>query len=836
MTACVNRKHTKKVAAVVTASLVGALSLGVAPVAAMAEDTGIDMQAANWTTGAVVSRATDGQGNQLSGDLSKPTFTFESGKFLQPTEVKGTFATTDVTEDMLTYNYNGSWHKIDDARTFFKTAPVDAYKVRVTDPDDSTVYKEFTFRIVDESKVEGVQLKGSLVYNGQPQTPKFVDGEGEDFKVTGPITYTDAIGNGSTTVAPTAAGSYVAHFTEGTQDYHIPFTIDKLDLSKASLVVEDTTSVFSGRNDLWNALEINSEAASLVSSDLTVTKVSGPNGEANLGTAYGTWTVTIAAADNQSNVTGSGTVTYTQLHDDVADCVKYGRDMYNDTTGVVNIYLEDDEAFDASKISVVDTSDNTVNGSVVNTYSGDKLEISYYDTINKKVVDASALANKGTYELTIRVKPELGFASNHWTGGTVKLTVKVNATKVDQDKTLAFYFDGEIAGDNASVFYNGEDQLGRLTVAVKDAEGNDLVEGTDYTLEIKDGKNKDVESAVDADTYTVTVKPITFDFDGTGSDFFKLTVKQAELGVSGLKNLTSKYEAPAFTGAAVEIPAAQSAVLDEDGNVVTDEDGAIVYAPIDSSLYNVVNVKQGTKVVSEAKEKGKTYTVKIALTDAASKNYKLVNDTFDFKIEEYGHFADVKSDAWYAVPVDQAWYQLYINGISGTDLYAPEADITRADAVCILFNMAGGDSAHGDNEFQFSEDTGYNTGFNDVDGHAYFAKPLAWAHASGVANGSDGNFRPYDKITREEFASLLANFAKNKGDFTAADDSVLDGMSDAGTVSDWAADNVAWAVENGVMGNGGFVAGQDNITRAEVAAMAVNYQPENLAGKNRDNI
>ncbi|MBM6868174.1 hypothetical protein [Collinsella tanakaei] len=31
MTACVNRKHTKNVAAVVTASLVGALSLGVAP-------------------------------------------------------------------------------------------------------------------------------------------------------------------------------------------------------------------------------------------------------------------------------------------------------------------------------------------------------------------------------------------------------------------------------------------------------------------------------------------------------------------------------------------------------------------------------------------------------------------------------------------------------------------------------------------------------------------------------------------------------------------------------------------------------------------------------------
>ena len=40
MTACVN-KHSKRVAAVISASLVGALSLGIAPVAAMAES--VDM-------------------------------------------------------------------------------------------------------------------------------------------------------------------------------------------------------------------------------------------------------------------------------------------------------------------------------------------------------------------------------------------------------------------------------------------------------------------------------------------------------------------------------------------------------------------------------------------------------------------------------------------------------------------------------------------------------------------------------------------------------------------------------------------------------------------------
>lgn len=43
------------------------------------------------------------------------------------------------------------------------------------------------------------------------------------------------------------------------------------------------------------------------------------------------------------------------------------------------------------------------------------------------------------------------------------------------------------------------------------------------------------------------------------------------------------------------------------------------------------------------------------------------------------------------------------------------------------------------------------------------------------------------------------------------------------------AKSIAWAVENGVMGNGAALNPASDITRAEVAAMAVNFQPENLA-------
>lgn len=61
---------------------------------------------------------------------------------------------------------------------------------------------------------------------------------------------------------------------------------------------------------------------------------------------------------------------------------------------------------------------------------------------------------------------------------------------------------------------------------------------------------------------------------------------------------------------------------------------------------------------------------------------------------------------------------------------------------------------------------------------------------------------------------MHANHARAIGKFETSSHSALDDMSNMGTVSVRATDNVAWAVENGMMGSGGFVAGQSSITRA----------------------
>ena len=114
-------------------------------------------------------------------------------------------------------------------------------------------------------------------------------------------------------------------------------------------------------------------------------------------------------------------------------------------------------------------------------------------------------------------------------------------------------------------------------------------------------------------------------------------------------------------------------------------------------------------------------------------------------------------------PVWQAANQGYIKGIFGTDLFRPESYITRADAVVVLFRMAGADAYYGKNEGEINKDLGsYMTRYSDVDPDAYYARAIAWATKMDIAHGDAGatTFRPDEQITREVFAALMKNYAR----------------------------------------------------------------------------
>ena len=167
-----------------------------------------------------------------------------------------------------------------------------------------------------------------------------------------------------------------------------------------------------------------------------------------------------------------------------------------------------------------------------------------------------------------------------------------------------------------------------------------------------------------------------------------------------------------------------------------------------------------------------------------------------------------------------------VKGYADSKVFGPNDTITRADVAVILYRMAQGhDSSYADPDLGYTENVGWVTGFDDVDGNMYYARAIAWAKSTGVVHGyEDGTFGPNDAITRERLATMLANFAKvvNRDDVSLVEGE-LDAMPDGGSVSVWAEKAVSWCLENELMGNDGSIRPTDTITRAETAAMAYNY-------------
>ena len=241
------------------------------------------------------------------------------------------------------------------------------------------------------------------------------------------------------------------------------------------------------------------------------------------------------------------------------------------------------------------------------------------------------------------------------------------------------------------------------------------------------------------------------------------------------------------------------------------------------------------KPVAVIREAGQ-YRVTVTVGSDVASNYVLPDGqnsvTVEFPVEKNSYFSDVQPGSWYFESVNDAARLGYVKGISGTDFFAPERDITRADATVIIARMAGWDSVlSGMSEGRVQGARGHlRRRLRDVDENAYYARAVAWAAKAGIVHGDKGAFRPDDSITREEFAAMLSNYAKLIGEDISVDaDEALEGANGAETVSGWARDAVAWAYENGVMGNNGSsLDGQGNITRAQTASMCVNYQGQNL--------
>lgn len=553
------------------------------------------------------------------------------------------------------------------------------------------------------------------------------------------------------------------------------------------------------------------------------------NSVSNIWSAVGQYKYEVTEATETDNIEGS----YTMNAFKVGEIVSWSYDG-GATSDSDEYIMKTDKGFDPTKMTAANAKGEEQH-----------VDVTVFDSNFNKVPGNDWKLTEGTYTFVFRVNPT---APNYEFGGQKIVTVKVFRDQIDADATAAVSFEGKVVS-SVETTYDGADVAPEITVVVKDEDGNALDKGDDYEVSYYNASGTQVRQMVNAGTYTLKVTSTDYKLTGTT----EMTVKINPVTIGEVTS--DKLETARFDWVGVAnydyLPWRENgyAVVGE-GNVMglglhwTDEDDNIVWLVTDGLVNDVVKV---TILDSEGNEVEKivdegAYTIKFeARNDDAKVNYVMpadleilcVQNYTDVDEDVFNHtlYSDVRYDAYYA---DAAAFLNSIDVMKGyedanghsTGRFGSADTLKRGQVAVILYNMASHSEFVGTMP-EYDPNQGYVTGFDDTDGFAYYAKAVAWCKQSGLIEGyvADNTFRPDQNITREEFATMLCNYEKAYGDYKAADESVIDKFADAGETSDWAVDDVAWAVEQGILlGNpSNELNPTDSILRAETAVMVYRY-------------
>lgn len=177
-----------------------------------------------------------------------------------------------------------------------------------------------------------------------------------------------------------------------------------------------------------------------------------------------------------------------------------------------------------------------------------------------------------------------------------------------------------------------------------------------------------------------------------------------------------------------------------------------------------------------------------------------------------GLFDDVAAEAWYAPAVDYVKYGRLMYG-TGSNLFQPDAQMTRAMLAQVLYELEGAPSVKG-----------LSCPFTDVGG-SWYTDAVIWAYNAGVVAGvSATQFAPNEALTREQMVTMLFGYA-GREETLSGSDGALAAYQDQASVSDWARAAMAWAVSSGVIsGTSATTLSPQKIgTRAEVATVLMQF-------------
>ncbi len=835
MTACVNKK-SKRVAAVVTASLVGALSIG-APAVALA-DTTVDMLVAPeenafsrgkvTLTGATESDGVwEAQANKDGSALDiKATKVLPLGGrevSVNNDDYKLSFAKADgtavdsivepgqyiVTVECLNGQYAGGKAT---AKLAVKAATLD----KVTACEDVAA-GDLTF-----------------VYSGKKLNVEFADlggnklDEGEDYTIKILKEGTDNVPSAAS-VDVLEAGNYVGYMT-GMGQYagetaEVHFTVKAFDFGTANVVVDDVIASESAPKHPTKVTNGVEGAADYVELDPSLVSLEfnyADNSDSQLFDKPGAYNFKASVDPLNSSISGADSKFV-----NVNKVAAYADFKYGDAAleGTYSVNLDKGQSFDLDKVKAYNGKDEAKGVTV--------------SAVRGGTVVKSGELTEGTWTVTVSVDPS---ANEYAVGGSKTFTVKVVLASVDADANVFVYYKNEAVTSVEKTYDNKA--IVKSDFVVKAFKDDNTDVSSKVSFNIYDESGKKVDKIVDAGTYTLKIETDELELSGTTE--IAITVDKVDLSKLYVIGGDSWYGAPYVATHANDLTYAQLVGYDTHVAVSDSKDDANDGEGVES-LGTVANVEFNKHLKMEIFDEDKQEWVEVSypsrLKDEGNrrvtltgnkelaKNFEFANDDYTTTVEfivvdkDKLVFNDVKPGDWFFDVVFDAQANGWMNGYADGVLFGAHDQITRGQVACVLFNMAGEDM--NENDGSYNEILGWKS-FDDVNGKAYYGEAIAWAKQAGVVNGyGDGTFAPDAPVTREELACMLANYAKKVDQVNVSiedADKVLSSMSDGSAVSDWAKGSVAWAVENGIMGNAGFVNAFNDITRAETAAMVVNYK------------
>lgn len=181
-------------------------------------------------------------------------------------------------------------------------------------------------------------------------------------------------------------------------------------------------------------------------------------------------------------------------------------------------------------------------------------------------------------------------------------------------------------------------------------------------------------------------------------------------------------------------------------------------------------------------------------------------------------------DNWAHAGLDYCIYRGYINGLSATTV-DPSGTCTRAQLVCILYRIQGEPKVVDGYELDK-----LRAPFDDVPRGQWYTNAIWWAKLTGIVNGTSATtFDPSGQITREQLAAILYRYTAKYAPDATGNAASLAAYPDAGSVSAYARDAMAWAVGNGLIsglphGKTDYLEPGGSATRAQVATILMRYE------------